>query len=659
MERYLTKSRFKLALECPTRLYYTGKKEYNNKKLTDPFLLALAEGGFQVGELAKLYFPDGVNIDELDHDIAVEKTNEFLKQESVIIYEAAFRFENLFIRADILKKQKDHIQLIEVKAKSYDPSDKDESFLNTKGFVRPGWAPYLYDVAFQKYVISKSFPGFKVSSYLMLTDKSKTCSVDGLNQKFFLYAEEGRTRVKINEAIKDIGLGDEILIRINVDDIAELIYSGQDSSQPREMSFPDLIKHYASHYNADKKIIEPLSAKCGACEFKASKGEMANGFRSGYHECWAEQAKFEEVDFDRSHILEIWDFRRKNEYIQNGVYFQDQLTRDDLEPKKVKKVNGPGLSRVDRQEMQILKAKNRDQESFLDKANLSAIIEGFQFPLHFIDFETTSVAIPFNKGRRPYEQIAFQYSHHIVQADGSIEHKGQWINTTVGRFPNFDFARELKKELEQDGGTIFRYAAHENTILNAIRNQLLDSSEHDRDSLCKWIQSITKSTKSNTEEWLGERNMVDMRELVLKYYFNPFTNGSNSLKYVLPAVLNTSDFLKHKYSQPIYGKEIKSLNFSDWQWVYMEPDGSVKNPYKNLPKIHEGFENEMLDEYIVDEESGILDGGAAMIAYARMQFTEMADEERKRIIDALYRYCELDTLAMVMIWEAWREWCKI
>ena len=46
--RYLTKSRFKLATECPTKLYYTGKKEYLNQKYEDSFLLALAEGGFQV-----------------------------------------------------------------------------------------------------------------------------------------------------------------------------------------------------------------------------------------------------------------------------------------------------------------------------------------------------------------------------------------------------------------------------------------------------------------------------------------------------------------------------------------------------------------------------------------------------------------------------------
>ena len=52
------------------------------------------------------------------------------------------------------------------------------------------------------------------------------------------------------------------------------------------------------------------------------------------------------------------------------------------------------------------------------------------------------------------------------------------------------------------------------------------------------------------------------------------------------------------------------------------------------------------------------DGGAAMTAYARMQFTEMSDTERDVLRIALLKYCELDTLAMVMIFEAWREWLK-
>ena len=55
--RYLTKSRFKMALECPTKLFYTAKQDYANQKKDDPFLLALADGGFQLGDLAKHYYP--------------------------------------------------------------------------------------------------------------------------------------------------------------------------------------------------------------------------------------------------------------------------------------------------------------------------------------------------------------------------------------------------------------------------------------------------------------------------------------------------------------------------------------------------------------------------------------------------------------------------
>ena len=32
------------------------------------------------------------------------------------------------------------------------------------------------------------------------------------------------------------------------------------------------------------------------------------------------------------------------------------------------------------------------------------------------------VAIPFHEGRRPYEQIAFQFSHHVIREDGSVAH---------------------------------------------------------------------------------------------------------------------------------------------------------------------------------------------------------------------------------------------
>jgi hypothetical protein len=61
------------------------------------------------------------------------------------------------------------------------------------------------------------------------------------------------------------------------------------------------------------------------------------------------------------------------------------------------------------------------------------------------------------------------------------------------------------------------------------------------------------------------------------------------------------------------------------------------------------------DFEILSEEDEIREGGAAMTAYARLQFEDMSPYERNEIRQALLKYCELDTLAMVKIYEGWRE----
>ncbi|HRH02373.1 MAG TPA: DUF2779 domain-containing protein [Bacteroidia bacterium] len=649
-QRYLTKSRFKLALECPTKLFYTGKEEYPDAKLDDEFLAALAKGGFQVGELAKCYFPGGNDIDDLSIDISLSRTNELLKQENVIIYEAAFKYQNLFIRVDVVVKKGNNLKVYEVKAKSFD-STKDS--LTNKNGITGEWKPYVYDITFQKYVIQNSFPSFSVSAYLLLADKSKRASINGLNQKFFLQKDDkGRTKVNIIGSVAKPDLGDEILTSIIVDEIADSILNDKRFSDRPDKSFIEWIHFFANEYEKDRLIQEALGAHCASCEFKTMSEEENSDKKSGFKECWKRIAKFSNSDFDKPSVLEIWDFRKKEEYIAAGKYFQEQLQRSDLEGKSVKASVKGGLSRVDRQELQIEKSKSKNTEAYIDIDGLRAELNSWKFPLHFIDFETTSVAIPFNLGRRPYEQIAFQFSHHLVSADGTIEHKGQWINSEQGKFPNFDFLRALKAELGNDNGTILRYAAHENSILNAVYRQLRESLETDREELCSWIQALTKSTGSSNDKWEGKRNMVDMLELVKSYYYDPATKGSNSIKDVLPAILNSSTYLKNKYSQPIYGRDIKSLNFKNYTWIIME-GGRVKNPYRLLEPIFKGVDPELLDKLVLDDDADLHDGGAAMTAYAQMQFTKMSTEERSLIQKALLKYCELDTLAMVMIWEEW------
>jgi len=176
----------------------------------------------------------------------------------------------------------------------------------------------------------------------------------------------------------------------------------------------------------------------------------------------------------------------------------------------------------------------------------------------------------------------------------------------------------------------------------------------DRDDLCEFIKSITKSDKK-LDEWRGQRCMVDLWDLVKKYYYDPATHGSNSIKAVLPAILNSSSYLQGKYSKPIYGAAngIKSLNYTDWSWVEYDQKGKVKDPYSLLPPVFSKEIDASIELFSEDEE--LREGGAAMVAYSRMQFSEMSDYEREKLEKALLRYCELDTLAMVMIYEAWRE----
>jgi hypothetical protein len=45
-----------------------------------------------------------------------------------------------------------------------------------------------------------------------------------------------------------------------------------------------------------------------------------------------------------------------------------------------------------------------------------------------------------------------------------------------------------------------------------------------------------------------------------------------------------------------------------------------------------------------------------MVAYGELQQRDLPADERRRLEGQLKRYCELDTLAMVMVYEALREW---
>lgn len=655
--RLLSKSRFKLGCECPTKLYYDGNKEYGNNKEDNKFLKALAEGGFQVGELAKFYYPGGKEIETLHKLQALTYTNlEFKRDPEATIYEAAVQFGQLFVRVDILKKSGNTIDLIEVKSKSFDSSEGNP-FFNARAdrdgnpVISSSWLPYLRDIAFQTYVVQKAYPDYKVRAFLMLADTSAKATVDGLNQKFFLKKDNnGRNRVEVAQGLRPEDLGDRILKAIPVDDAVAVVFKNK---FPGERGFTEYIEYLSRHYAATERPEPVVSKSCKGCEFRIDDAQKAAGLKSGFEECWKAAQGLKDKDFKRPMVFDIWNFRRSAQLIERKLFFMDQLKEDDIGSNTSEK---PGLSNNERQWIQVCKATKGDVTPYLDKAGLAAEMASWKFPLHFIDFETMMAAIPFNKGRRPYEQTAFQFSHHVIEADGRIEHRTEYLFTERGRFPNFDFVRNLMKALSNDEGTIFRYADHENTVLCQILEQIDESPEpvKDAEELKRFIRSITKSKQNADEEWRGERCMVDLKDLVVRYFYHPFTEGSNSIKAVLPAILKDSEFLQKKYSQPIYGAEggIPSKNFKNHCWLQPDGKGGVKDPYKILEPVFSDLTLDQMDAMITEDT--LADGGAAMTAYARMQFTQMSDEEVARVRKALLRYCELDTFAMVMLYEYWK-----
>ncbi|EEZ95933.1 DUF2779 domain-containing protein [Legionella longbeachae] len=646
----LTKSKFKLAFECPTKLYYIDKPQYANQRAEDSFLKALAEGGYQVEALARCYYPEGIFVKANKKESALDVTRRLLESDSIVLFEAEIAYQRYIVRADILIKCHDHLKLIEVKAKSID-EESIKRIGKRDGAINSEWKPYIADVAFQKWVLEHAYSNYRISSYLMLVDKNSICPTDGLNRKFLLTKDQyGKQHVKIIKPLSLEDLSVRLLREINVDHLTNKIWSECDATG---RSFIEKFHEFSQQYfNGCKSPASPKK-ECARCQFKTLPHDESNGLLSGFKECWREALGYHDNDFLAPTVLDLWSFRNKERCLQKGLIKLHDFNEDDL---SIKDDGKPGLSMGERQWLQVEKVKNGDNTVWLDKQGLHDEMQSWIYPLHFIDFETAMLPIPFKKGAHPYQGVAFQFSHHIMDENGRITHAGEYLNTEPGVDPSIDFVRSLKSELENDAGTIFRYSNHENTYLNIILQQLLDLSDPpaDLDSLSSFIKSITKSPLDRKEKWIGNRCMVDLWELVKRFYYDPLTNGSNSIKKVLPAILNRSYYLQQKYSQPIYGCEegISSKNFIRQCWI--EFDGNnIKDPYSLLEPINKDAPDEKI-ELLFDDEY-LKEGGAATIAYAKLQFTHMSDFERKELRKALLKYCELDTLAMVMLVEAWQD----
>ena len=171
MQNYLTKSKYLNGLQCHKRLWYEKNHPERKSSLSRAQHRTFRQGK-EVGELARDLFPKGILISARSPAKSAEQTEIAIRNGASCIFEASFVFDNTWVRCDILQKDGDSWNLIEVKMST---SVKEE---------------HLPDLAVQKYVLTAC--GIPISK-TQLVYVNNECTYPGLSDLFI--TEEATERV--------------------------------------------------------------------------------------------------------------------------------------------------------------------------------------------------------------------------------------------------------------------------------------------------------------------------------------------------------------------------------------------------------------------------------------------------------------------------------
>jgi hypothetical protein len=160
-------------------------------------------------------------------------------------------------------------------------------------------------------------------------------------------------------------------------------------------------------------------------------------------------------------------------------------------------------------------------------------------------------------------------------------------------------------------------------------------------SLARWFEGLVGREAVEGEDEVPSEGLrvLDMLQLSKRYYCHPAMNGSHSIKRVLDSIWATGDVL---WSHPWFAK-----------YYQVDDAGRPRDPYTTL-----AMDSDLqLNDTIEGDNGGeaVTDGVGAMRAYQELIYGRRRGDEahRTQLAEALYRYCGLDTAAMVMIWRYW------
>jgi predicted RecB family nuclease len=136
-----------------------------------------------------------------------------------------------------------------------------------------------------------------------------------------------------------------------------------------------------------------------------------------------------------------------------------------------------------------------------------------EYPLYFLDFETHAYAIPRFEGMRPYQQLPFQYSLHVLEADGTLRHV-EYLHMTH-EDPREALAQKLAHDIGNVGSVVVYNARFERGVLLELARRL----PNERSALLSVVARL----------W-------DQLDVFRYDYLDPAFEGSNSIKRVLPVL---------------------------------------------------------------------------------------------------------------------------
>jgi len=148
----------------------------------------------------------------------------------------------------------------------------------------------------------------------------------------------------------------------------------------------------------------------------------------------------------------------------------------------------------------------------VDKQAIEKFLSEIKKPLHFLDFETMNTAIPVYDGTRPYQQIPFQFSLHII--DGEPIHR--WFLAESKEDPRRAFLKALKEMIGERGSILVYNASFEKRILTELGSELPEYAS--------WIESVLARVIDL---------LIPFRSF---WYYTPCQHGRVGMKTILPAV---------------------------------------------------------------------------------------------------------------------------